>query len=299
MNFIHRINFMVLAVFLMSVPAALADTSAPGLAEPDGIFTITPVASKSCIAIKVDLNPVQALAGVRWYNNDDQVPFAKILVASGRDAVPPLYADGVVAAEEVVGHRLGWSEISFAQPFASSTSALYLIFQFPEGVEGVGQAEGPGIGYRGDAGASCVFLSAEGEDWVRFQPSFSLLVEPLLVTRVPGMVALSMSRTPGGNGLGGGTVPRVTRLEQPFPNPCNPTTSISYSLSRPGRVDLRVYDLRGRLVRTLVHDHQERGEYVVQWRGEDDQGSPVASGLYLVRLEAVDKLLTSRVVLLK
>jgi len=75
-------------------------------------------------------------------------------------------------------------------------------------------------------------------------------------------------------------------LAQNAPNPFNPSTVISFNLPRDGRVSLRVFDVRGRLVRTLVDGNQPAGAHAVDWDGRDDRGAPAASGVYLYRLEA-------------
>ena len=76
------------------------------------------------------------------------------------------------------------------------------------------------------------------------------------------------------------------RLFQNYPNPFNPTTTIRYALPGSVPVELTVYNLLGQKVRTLVHRRQPAGRYQVQWDGRDDQGKPVASGVYLYRLRA-------------
>ena len=270
----------------------------PVLQDPDGVFTITPVLEQSCIAVKIPLISTQALAGVKWYNNDGETPFAKLLVASGQEAVPPLYADGVVAAEGVFGENVGWSEYLFSEAYGSLTDALYLIFQFPDEVEGEGQGEGPGIGYIADTNSSCIFLSAEGEDWVRLKTEFSLLVEPILVERVPGLVALSMSQ-PEVVVMEELSLPEFTELGKPFPNPFNPMTTIAFSLAKPSHVDIRVFDVRGRLVKILADSYHEAGRFVVQWTGKNTQGLNAASGVYFVRMETEDHYFSTRVSLLK
>ncbi len=248
--------------------------------------------------MKIPLTSTQSLAGVKWYNNDSQTPFAKFLVASGRDAVPPLYADGVIVAEGVLGESLGWSTYTFDEAYGSLTEALYLIFQFPEEVEGSGEAEGPGIGYIANSSASSIFLSAEGEDWVRLKTEFSLLVEPLIIAREPSVTALSMSHSEGelAEDL---SLPLVTDLDTPYPNPFNPMTNIGFSLANSSQVDLCVYDLRGRLVKTLANSYHEAGRYVVQWLGKSNQGLSVASGVYFVRLETESQYFSKRISLLK
>lgn len=75
-----------------------------------------------------------------------------------------------------------------------------------------------------------------------------------------------------------------TRLGQNAPNPFNPATVIPYEVGRASRVRLRIFDVRGRLVRTLVDAAQSPGRYRAAWDGRDDQGRPVASGRYLYRL---------------
>ncbi len=72
------------------------------------------------------------------------------------------------------------------------------------------------------------------------------------------------------------------------PNPCNPLTTISFSLRRAGNASLRVYDLRGRAVRTVRAGHLDAGDHAATWNGNDDRGVAVASGIYLLKLITVD-----------
>ena len=83
------------------------------------------------------------------------------------------------------------------------------------------------------------------------------------------------------------------------PNPFNPKTEIRFALPRAQDVSLMIYDLEGRLVHRLVHGHQEAGDHIVFWQGEDSQGSRVASGVYFYRLVTSDKIITHKMVLLK
>ncbi len=73
-------------------------------------------------------------------------------------------------------------------------------------------------------------------------------------------------------------------LLQNSPNPFNPTTAISYEIPARGLVDLRVYDVSGKLVRTLVAGEKATGPHTVVWDGADNTGSRMASGVYLYRL---------------
>ena len=81
------------------------------------------------------------------------------------------------------------------------------------------------------------------------------------------------------------TIPQVFALQQNAPNPFNTSTIIGYALPRSVDVGLKVYDLRGQEVITLVEGYQEAGQYQVCWDGRDQQGRPVASGIYVYRLQ--------------
>ena len=70
------------------------------------------------------------------------------------------------------------------------------------------------------------------------------------------------------------------------PNPFNPLTTVTFVVRQPGQVRIDIFDVRGRLVRTLVDDHFGIGGHPVDWIGTDDAGGGVGSGVYLVRLTA-------------
>lgn len=83
-------------------------------------------------------------------------------------------------------------------------------------------------------------------------------------------------------------------LAQNYPNPFNPTTQIDYSVGRPGKVKVAVYDIRGRQVAVLVDDFKSVGNYLV-----DFDASGLASGTYVYRLEAGDRIITKKMTLTK
>ena len=91
-----------------------------------------------------------------------------------------------------------------------------------------------------------------------------------------------------------GTGPKDYGLSQNYPEPFNPSTTISYDLPTSSRVKLTIYDILGHNVATLVNEQKEAGSYSVQWNA-----SNVASGVYFYRLEAGSFLQTKKLVLLK
>jgi serine protease AprX len=91
-------------------------------------------------------------------------------------------------------------------------------------------------------------------------------------------------------------VPEGISLEQNFPNPFNPSTHIRFTLPARSQVSIRVYDLLGRLVSTLLDrtlDASAGTPYEVSWNGTDASGSPASSGVYLYRLTAAGEATTS------
>jgi len=96
-------------------------------------------------------------------------------------------------------------------------------------------------------------------------------------------------------------MPRFS-LSHNYPNPFNPVTRIQYTVNSrqtPLRTTLKIYNIRGQLVRTLVNEPRRAGTYLVSWDGKDESGNQVASGVYLYRLRADDFSQTKKMVLLK
>lgn len=82
------------------------------------------------------------------------------------------------------------------------------------------------------------------------------------------------------------TLPNSFVLHQNYPNPFNPETLIHYELPVDARVKLAIYDILGRTVTTLETGLKKAGEYQAEWDGRNENGHSVASGIYLLRLEA-------------
>ncbi len=87
-------------------------------------------------------------------------------------------------------------------------------------------------------------------------------------------------------------LPRALDLSHPFPNPFNRKTGVSFALPSPGRVTFKVYDLQGRLIRTLLDEDRVGGYYKAEWNAQD-----VPPGIYFLRLTAPQGSLVRKVVL--
>lgn len=83
------------------------------------------------------------------------------------------------------------------------------------------------------------------------------------------------------------------------PNPFNPSTTIRYTVADRGPVELRIIDVRGRLVNTLVREAQGAGEYTVRWNGKSAAGTRVASGVYFFQIIVGGKTESRKMVMLQ
>lgn len=96
-------------------------------------------------------------------------------------------------------------------------------------------------------------------------------------------------------------LPKAFSLAQNMPNPFNPSTTINYQVPEGKGVDvtIKVYSLRGALVRILVNEFREAGSYHVFWGGKDGNGRELPSGVYFYRMQAEKFSQIRKMVLLK
>ena len=99
--------------------------------------------------------------------------------------------------------------------------------------------------------------------------------------------------------FGNPVTPAKFTLTGNYPNPFNPSTTISYSIPSDGDVELIVYNIRGQKVKTLVEGSQPAGSYNVTWNGKDENDRSVSSGLYLYKLRSSGKIVVKKMLLLK
>ncbi len=95
------------------------------------------------------------------------------------------------------------------------------------------------------------------------------------------------------------TIPTEFELFQNFPNPFNPSTTIRYSLIEPGNVSIKIYDVLGKEVKTLVNEIKTVGTHSTIWNGDDNFGNNVSSGIYLYRIESGSFFKAKKMILLR
>jgi hypothetical protein len=148
-------------------------------------------------------------------------------------------------------------------------------------------------GYAINLGRFEVEISSN-EDLDLSADDFSLVIADLL--EVGGDVRVFRGST-----LDRNLTPAVYRnqLSQNYPNPFNPSTTIAFSIAADSHVNLRIYDVTGALVKTLVNEQRRKNNYRVVWDGRNNQGNTVASGVYFYRLVAEQFNATKKMILLR
>ncbi|MGD1047741.1 MAG: T9SS type A sorting domain-containing protein [Candidatus Krumholzibacteriaceae bacterium] len=172
-----------------------------------------------------------------------------------------------------LGLKLWWGSGKLSAPLGSDFSryALY---------RGTSSAFVPDPGNRIYAGPDTTHFDG---DW-RWNSGFYYKLAAVDIHGNESLYALV-----GPDDVTGGETPRapaVSYLEQNAPNPFNPATTIRFGLARQGRATLSIYDVSGRLVRTLVDGPRSAAVYRETWDGHDARGKAVASGVYFYRLRA-------------
>ena len=93
--------------------------------------------------------------------------------------------------------------------------------------------------------------------------------------------------------------PLTFALDQNYPNPFNPSTIISYALPQASHVTIKIYDMLGREIKTLVNSEQNAGILNIQWNGDNNFGSKVSTGAYIYMIQAGDFFQAKKMILLK
>ncbi len=94
-------------------------------------------------------------------------------------------------------------------------------------------------------------------------------------------------------------VPKEFALRQNYPNPFNPTTTIEYDVAADAHIVIKIYNILGQEVATLVSDRRSVGRYRTVWNGKNDRGESVSSSVYFYRLQAGSVVKTRKMLLVK
>ena len=96
-----------------------------------------------------------------------------------------------------------------------------------------------------------------------------------------------------------GNIPQTFALSQSYPNPFNPSAKFVVSVPEKSEVELVVYDILGKKVRTLVYGEQPAGNHIIEWNGLSDNNLAVTSGIYFVRMISGEFSAVQKIMLIK
>jgi DNA-binding beta-propeller fold protein YncE len=233
------------------------------------------------LAINFGRNPsvAPAAAPVAITGDTDRVEIdAPAHMRAGDVVVATVRLHGGGAAH-AVSLRLGWSDGAL-EPAGWESGGYF------ESRGGVVMSPGPGSLDGAVLGARAPGLAGDGS-FATFRFRALRDGDPGLAIRfVAARNAANASLPVVEGGVHGPALPAVTRLLPPRPNPFGAALEIGFSLARPGPIDLAVFAVDGRRVRTLARGAREAGEYRLSWDGRDERGEPAATGVYYVRLTA-------------
>tara|TARA_B100001964_G_C13998173_1_gene493739 strand:- start:413 stop:805 length:393 start_codon:yes stop_codon:yes gene_type:complete len=93
--------------------------------------------------------------------------------------------------------------------------------------------------------------------------------------------------------------PSELSLSQNYPNPFNPSTTIEFSLDANDNIQLVIYDIKGRQIKTLISGFKLKGFHITKWDGRDKYGFNVPSGIYIYQLLTSKKSISKKMILLR
>lgn len=286
---------MAFAIFCANQTPAFAENDAPELPEVAGVLGFMGFQGASYFAVRVDYAESAALAAMEWFSNDGLLTYPAILVGTGYPRSPGDIAEMIIIAEDVSGPSSAWTTLTFPEPIAASHGGVYVVFEFPEGVEfvGAGEGGGPGFGYCDAVVGARGWMSTDGEMWLHLHCESRFAVRPVLVSVEPGMLVKSLDGDPAGD------LPVLHPYLFAGPNPFNPRTDLRFGLPRAVDVKLDLYDVRGRRVIRLIDGMMAAGRHEITWTGTDGSGRGVASGVYFVYMRFGKDVLTRKIMLVR
>jgi hypothetical protein len=211
-------------------------------------------------------------------------------VAAGKDVQVSLRLRGTGAVQGLA-MRLSWDPAVVtpvghgAGALAESQGALVLSAR-PGAVDAA--VFGPGTGFRGEGVVATVTFRPlqAGDPKIRLASADARDPQNHKVSLATSQRVVS-------------PLPAVTQLAPAQPNPFHQTATIAFSLAQAGPVELAIFSVDGRRVRTLVRESREPGEYRLTWDGRDDHGNPMSAGVYYAQLKAAQRGFTRTLTYLK
>jgi hypothetical protein len=188
------------------------------------------------------------------------------------------------------GTTAAWITVPLTSYNIKLDQSIIVVFTLPNAVVSGGSANTVLINLKDGVAFSNSLFSEDGTKFVWYADDASTYVNKIR--------AYSLA-----NGVTGNEetelLPTEFTVSQNYPNPFNPSTKIIFSLPEMAKVTVRIYDMLGREIRTLVNTENSAGTHEVMWNGDNDMGQKVASGIYLYSVSTNKFVQTKKMILLK
>ena len=182
-------------------------------------------------------------------------------------------ATAVIQSSELVQ---GWNTVELQTPYTFADGKFYITF--------VNVNNSSLIGLDTDTNNNYYLSTDQGESWT-VQTNGNLMVRALVIN---GDV----------DNYNEEIAPVVSNVNN-YPNPFNPQTTINFNMSKAGKANVTVYNIKGQLVKTILNDNVKAGTQTVVWNGTDSQNKSVASGVYFFRVKTDNQTINKKMVLQK
>ena len=221
-----------------------------------------------------------------WFTDSVTLKYAKVYVETARPASIIVRAHAV-GPDGLPGDNLGqvqypassvvqgWNYIPFATELVIPTGTFYLVIMETPNAAGIGVDTN-------NSGHSYVNMGT-ADGWTAYETG-EIMLRAIVYT---------------GSETEEGVVIAPKLAASNYPNPFNPTTTIAYSVPETGMTSVKVFNLKGQIINTLVNKEVAAGNQSVTWNGKDASGNAVSSGLYFVRVENSGKAVTRKMLLSK
>ena len=249
----NKVNFEDLVMFAINYELVSA---------PAGPTVATPAGGPAVAAVTSDQLVVRS---------PDQV-------AMGSTLTVPLEMQGT-GAVQALSIRLGW-DAAVVQPVSQQAGDLLLqlngvaMSAAPGTVDAAVLGLGRGVTGKGELATVTFKVIANGDPGIRIEAVDARDTGNNAITVNASREALAAE------------LPKVTTLQMAMPNPFRETVTLAFSLAQRGAVDLNIYSVDGRRVRTLVSGSHEPGYYRFVWDGRDDRGNAMSAGVFYARFVA-------------
>jgi len=231
------------------------------------------------------------ILGAQFTNNDPNTVFPEVILFGGK--LSSLVSGDVFASISNIQEDAGGvAKALWEQPIQVTTEELFYVgIRFPAGPGKLGLGTGAAIGATDVSAPNGSFLASGPDPLVPIVADLSIT----LLTQGVGKAAFSSQQPMHPQSDSQGTF--TTSLFGGSPNPAHPSTAIRFSLAKPMHVRMNVYDVTGRLVRSLLDETLSSGVHQCTWDGRNNRGILASSGTYFTKLRTGEGVFTNKIVL--